>query len=69
MSENKFKKIIDEEGDTVISNTILHNDDELTIVKAGTSIYYCGTCAKSFDNIKKLNEHIDNCYLTQVWGD
>ena len=61
MSEDKFKKIIDEEGDTVISNTILTDDEELTFVKKGTSRYYCGTCAKSFENLQKLNEHNHEC--------
>ena len=69
MTKSVTYKDIVENSDEIINNSSILKDDELTIVKAGTSKYYCGTCSKSFDNIKKLNEHFDNCYLTQVWGD
>ena len=52
---------MDEVGDTV-----LYNDEELTMVKSGTSRYYCGTCATSFENLQKLNEHLHGCNM--VWG-
>ena len=61
-----YKDIVKNNDEIINNSSILKDDDELTIVMSGTSRYYCGTCATSFKNVQKLNEHLHDCDM--VWG-